>query len=203
MIPVLKDVLRWAPCHVWESSSHRCSLAGCGGSDDSGKETVIAGFYPLAWAAERVAGDGVRRRESHAGRCRASRPRAHTARRGADRGCRHRPLPGPWLPACPRGRGARTVRRRRPARRTGAVRPRWRGRRFRFRPAHLARPRALRRCRHADRQRSSVGPTRAADLAAELDELDAELEAGLARLRAAGDRDEPRGLRVPRGSRTG
>jgi zinc transport system substrate-binding protein len=35
-------------------------LAGCGGSDDDAERTVVAGFYPLAWAAERVAGDDVR-----------------------------------------------------------------------------------------------------------------------------------------------
>lgn len=35
-------------------------LAGCGGSDDGAERTVVTGFYPLAWAAERVAGDGVR-----------------------------------------------------------------------------------------------------------------------------------------------
>jgi zinc transport system substrate-binding protein len=33
--------------------------AGCGGSDGD-ERTVVAGFYPLAWAAERVAGDDVR-----------------------------------------------------------------------------------------------------------------------------------------------
>jgi zinc transport system substrate-binding protein len=40
--------------------------AGCGGSgpgsasaDASGASEVVAGFYPLAWAAERVGGDGV------------------------------------------------------------------------------------------------------------------------------------------------
>jgi zinc transport system substrate-binding protein len=41
-------------------------FAGCGGSgsgsasaDASGASEVVAGFYPLAWAAERVGGDGV------------------------------------------------------------------------------------------------------------------------------------------------
>jgi len=36
-------------------------LAGCGGSGDEGAavRTVVAGFYPLAWAAERVAGPDV------------------------------------------------------------------------------------------------------------------------------------------------
>jgi zinc transport system substrate-binding protein len=35
-------------------------LAGCGGPSSPAPETtVVASFYPLAWAAERVAGDGV------------------------------------------------------------------------------------------------------------------------------------------------
>lgn len=35
------------------------ALAGCGGSADNGSATVVAAFYPLAWAAERVGGEGV------------------------------------------------------------------------------------------------------------------------------------------------
>ena len=36
-------------------------LAGCGGADESGgQSTVVAGFYPLAWAAERIGGPDVR-----------------------------------------------------------------------------------------------------------------------------------------------
>lgn len=39
------------------------ALAGCGGSDDDAggpdRPEVVAAFYPLAWAAERVAGDAV------------------------------------------------------------------------------------------------------------------------------------------------
>jgi zinc transport system substrate-binding protein len=31
-------------------------LAGCGGSSASSQETIVAAFYPLAWAAEQVAG---------------------------------------------------------------------------------------------------------------------------------------------------
>jgi zinc transport system substrate-binding protein len=42
------------------------ALAGCGGSDDdaggSERPEVVAAFYPLAWAAERVAGDSVQLR---------------------------------------------------------------------------------------------------------------------------------------------
>jgi zinc transport system substrate-binding protein len=54
MIPVLIDVLAWALVRVL------CSLlvvfaAGCGGGDDDGR-TVVAGFYPLAWAAEQSIG---------------------------------------------------------------------------------------------------------------------------------------------------
>jgi zinc transport system substrate-binding protein len=35
------------------------ALAGCGGGESSADRTVVAAFYPLAWAAERVAGDDV------------------------------------------------------------------------------------------------------------------------------------------------
>jgi zinc transport system substrate-binding protein len=36
------------------------ATAGCGGSaSDSGKETVVAAFYPLAWAAEQIGGSSV------------------------------------------------------------------------------------------------------------------------------------------------
>ena len=39
------------------------ALAGCGGSGDDagsdGRQTVVAAFYPLAWAAERIGGDAV------------------------------------------------------------------------------------------------------------------------------------------------
>jgi zinc transport system substrate-binding protein len=37
-------------------------LAGCGGVDESGTatDTIVAAFYPLAWAAEQVAGDEAR-----------------------------------------------------------------------------------------------------------------------------------------------
>lgn len=34
-------------------------LAGCGGDESSADRTVVAAFYPLAWAAERVGGDDV------------------------------------------------------------------------------------------------------------------------------------------------
>jgi zinc transport system substrate-binding protein len=34
-------------------------LAACGGASDTGKTTIVAGFYPLAWAAEQVGGDAV------------------------------------------------------------------------------------------------------------------------------------------------
>ena len=35
-------------------------VAGCGGTSDSdGRPTVVAGFYPLAWAAQHIAGPGV------------------------------------------------------------------------------------------------------------------------------------------------
>src|SRR6187397_2944247 len=33
--------------------------AGCGSSGDDGREQVVASFYPLAFAAERIGGDRV------------------------------------------------------------------------------------------------------------------------------------------------
>jgi len=36
------------------------ALAGCGGGASSGERTVVAAFYPLALAAERIGGDGIR-----------------------------------------------------------------------------------------------------------------------------------------------
>ena len=36
------------------------AVAGCGGARTDSGETIVAAFYPLAWAAEQVAGGGVR-----------------------------------------------------------------------------------------------------------------------------------------------
>jgi zinc transport system substrate-binding protein len=62
MIPVLKDVLPSGP--VKNALVVVCivlAVAGCGGSHTSqgGRTTVVAAFYPLAWAAEKVGGDKV------------------------------------------------------------------------------------------------------------------------------------------------
>ena len=57
MIPVLNDVLAYgAMSRPVVLAVVLATLAACGGSDD-GEEgrTVVAGFYPLAWAAENVA----------------------------------------------------------------------------------------------------------------------------------------------------
>ncbi len=58
MIPVLKDVLSCASMRslglVFLMS---VALAGCGGSQSDDRETVVAAFYPLAWAAEEIGGD--------------------------------------------------------------------------------------------------------------------------------------------------
>jgi zinc transport system substrate-binding protein len=35
------------------------TLAGCGGSSGSGETTVVAAFYPLAFAAQQIGGDGI------------------------------------------------------------------------------------------------------------------------------------------------
>jgi zinc transport system substrate-binding protein len=69
MIPVLKDVLRWRHVRRQLSLGTVAALlavaavftfSGCGGSGTvSGRETVVAAFYPVAWAAEQIGGDAV------------------------------------------------------------------------------------------------------------------------------------------------
>ena len=57
MIPVLKDVLAWASVsRVVCLALVLFALPGCGGGEDD-RATVVAGFYPLVWAAEQV-GEG-------------------------------------------------------------------------------------------------------------------------------------------------
>ncbi len=59
MIPVLKDVLAWRSMRVLLLVA-LLAFAGCGGrSDDDGTHAVVAAFYPLAWAAEQIAAEGV------------------------------------------------------------------------------------------------------------------------------------------------
>jgi zinc transport system substrate-binding protein len=62
MIPVLKDVLACGT-QMWRLGALLLAvlvLSGCGGSGgDDDRRTVVAAFYPLAWAAERIAGDEV------------------------------------------------------------------------------------------------------------------------------------------------
>jgi zinc transport system substrate-binding protein len=59
MIPVLKTCYGGAVQRAAIFVAVMLLAAGCGGSDGDQK-TVVAGFYPLAWAAERVAGDDFR-----------------------------------------------------------------------------------------------------------------------------------------------
>ena len=73
------------------------AASGCGGAASAGSNgriEVVAGFYPLAYAAEEVAGNRRRRHKSDAGRRGAPRPRADAARRRADSLRRPRPLSG-------------------------------------------------------------------------------------------------------------
>jgi zinc transport system substrate-binding protein len=65
MIPVLKEVLALS-LPMWKLSALLVALAlalvGCGGADknSAASNTLVAAFYPLAWAAEQVAGDDAR-----------------------------------------------------------------------------------------------------------------------------------------------
>jgi zinc transport system substrate-binding protein len=62
MIPVLNDVLRWRPMRpatVLAVVALAVLVGGCGSDAGSDNRTVVAAFYPLAWAAEEVAGDDV------------------------------------------------------------------------------------------------------------------------------------------------
>jgi zinc transport system substrate-binding protein len=60
MIAVLKDVLPSAPVKRTLLFCLILAVAGCGGSNDgTGGKTVVAAFYPLAWAAEQVGGENV------------------------------------------------------------------------------------------------------------------------------------------------
>ena len=56
MIPVLKDVLAWRVMRVLLLAV-ALSLAGCGDGSGDDSETVVAAFYPLAWAAEQIAAE--------------------------------------------------------------------------------------------------------------------------------------------------
>jgi zinc transport system substrate-binding protein len=63
MIPVLTDVLAFADMRAPALLLLVLALAGCGmrGGEETaaGDTTVVAAFYPLAWATESVAGDEV------------------------------------------------------------------------------------------------------------------------------------------------
>ena len=59
MIPVLKDVLRWRVVRPFAALLTLLALVGCGGTDTSSSESVVAAFYPLAWAAEQVVPEGT------------------------------------------------------------------------------------------------------------------------------------------------
>lgn len=59
MIPVLKDVLRWPVVRRFVAVLTLLALAGCGGNGADDSESVVAAFYPLAWAAEQVVAEGT------------------------------------------------------------------------------------------------------------------------------------------------
>jgi zinc transport system substrate-binding protein len=61
MIPVLSDVLRSrVMSRLFLVVIALLATAGCGGAREAtGKESVVAAFYPLAWAAEQIGGPKV------------------------------------------------------------------------------------------------------------------------------------------------
>jgi zinc transport system substrate-binding protein len=61
MIAVLIDVLtlRRVKTRIILTLTLVAALAGCGGSSSSSGDTVVASFYPLAFAAQQIAGAGV------------------------------------------------------------------------------------------------------------------------------------------------
>jgi zinc transport system substrate-binding protein len=61
MIAVLNYVLALFPVVLRSALVIAALLAttGCGGGEAEGTRTVVAAFYPLAWAAEEIAGDDV------------------------------------------------------------------------------------------------------------------------------------------------
>ena len=159
-------------------------LAGCGEGDEGEGPTVVAGLYPLAWAAEQVAGDEVSRRRRHPAGRGAARRRALASRRGDPPGRRARRLRG-RLPAGGRRRdlgSGRTVPRR----------PRWRARCTR-----VARPRALRSRGSGDRRGSRASRARAGARAAARDPRPG-LLGGSRTMRPAHSRHQPCRLRASR-----
>ena len=166
---------------------------GWRGSDD-GRTSVVASFYPLAFAAEQVGGPSVARSQPHAARSRAARPRGDARRRpGAPRrGSRASARRG--LPAAARGRCGR----RRPRRSTSSTRlvsTAWRTATSTSGSTRCATPFSS----SGSATRSAVR-TRPQRLVRRLRSARPRLPGGARRLRPPRDRHEPRGLRLPRGS---
>ena len=94
--------------------------AGCGPATGAkGKTTVVASFYPLAFAAEQIGGAEVDVTNLTPAGSRAARHRAHPGRRGPHPDGRRRPLPLARLPAGGRA-GARRRQRQADRRRSQA-----------------------------------------------------------------------------------
>ena len=168
-------------------------LVGCGASSSSdGRDTVVAAFYPLAYAAEQIAGPTVDDPQPDARGRRASRSRADARRRARRRQGAARPLSGRRVHAGARDGSEGTAR--------ALARPSLR--------ATTGNEAAIRTCgstRCATRRWSARSVPHSATgrprerLAGRLERLDAEYRAGLARCRRRADRDEPRRLRLSRG----
>ena len=59
MIPVLKDVIPSGRMRALLFIAIVVLACGCAGAEENSQRDVLASFYPLAWASERVAGDSV------------------------------------------------------------------------------------------------------------------------------------------------
>ena len=211
------------PCSPWRGGA-ACSTGGAGADPD--RVDVVAAFYPLQFLAERIGGDAVTRHQPGQARRRAARPGTQPApgrpgqRRRADR------LPQGLPAGGGRGRGAE---RRRPGVRRGRRAAAARRDRRRARPRHEGEDghaergdggkdphvwldptrlatigdKLAERLGAADPDHAADYTARAAALRAELAKLDTEYAARPGDLPAAGDRDQPRRLRLPRRRATG
>ena len=177
------------------SHSRVAALAGCGGDSSSSDRTVVASFYPLAFAAQQIGGAGIDVRNLTPPGVEPHDLELSGSDVTHDRRRRPRPLLRRGLPAGPRGRDRLDVGARRRSPRRGRDTGRRRGG-ARRRPPRLARSGPVRRDRRADRRgaRSPSGGRAVRDEAAR---PRPRVPRRPLRLRARRVRHEPRGVRLP------